>query len=260
MALLTANDVNSLIASQYLSGAAVTLTLYDHILIIGEIALVWRHKRSALSVIVILDLYARLGSMLFIAYVNSGLSANITTQICRVFNDYAVTYGLLSMCSVPFALTLRIYKLWDNRKMMTYVVICGFAVINAVAIAFSIVTNIQTSRKIQSYISYKGISNTKLVIAKVQYNSSFRMCTLPDKPVFFIGAYAGSLASHVYVLVLVLIHALSNPRRSDAELFHNLYRDGILTLLMFIALELARLIPAIVGGVCIHRPVPRTNS
>jgi len=223
-------DLNSLVATQYLSAVAVTLTLYDRLLLLKkEIELIWRQPWSALSVLVLIDMYGRQASMLFIAYVVSGISTNISDSLCQSFNRFIATYGLLSTASIQFALILRIYSLWDNRRIITIALIGGFVVFYGITAAFAIVSTIQTS-------------------ADAQYNGPYHACGVPQRPLYLIGAYAGTLAYYIYVIILLVINSLNRPRKRDFEIIKNLYRDGVWTLLVFTVLQLARLMPAIFGG------------
>lgn len=87
---LSAADLNSLVAAQYLSGecfirpismaglrtygtsslaVAVTLTLYDRLLVLEkELELIWRQPWTVMSILVLIDMYGRQASMLFIGY------------------------------------------------------------------------------------------------------------------------------------------------------------------------------------------------
>ncbi|KAH9921465.1 uncharacterized protein B0H18DRAFT_1188906 [Fomitopsis serialis] len=183
---LPAVDLNSLVATQYLSAVAVTLTLYERLLVFEkEVELIWRQPWSALPILVLLDMYGRQASMLFIAYVVSGISTNISDSLCQAFNRFIATYGLLSTASIQ---------------------------------------------------------------STAQYNEVYHACGVPHRPLYLIGAYAGTLAYYIYVMILLVINSLNRPRKRDFEIIKNLYRDGVWTLLVFTVLQLARLMPAIFGG------------
>ncbi|KAH9919142.1 uncharacterized protein B0H18DRAFT_1122702 [Fomitopsis serialis] len=226
---LPAVDLNSLVATQYLSAVAVTLTLYERLLVFEkEVELIWRQPWSALPILVLLDMYGRQASMLFIAYVVSGISTNISDSLLA-FNRFIATYGLLSTASIQFVLVLRIYGLWDNRRIITIALVGGFVVFYGITVAFAVVSTIQTS-------------------ATAQYNEVYHACGVPHRPLYLIGAYAGTLAYYIYVMILLVINSLNRPRKRDFEIIKNLYRDGVWTLLVFTVLQLARLMPAIFGG------------
>ncbi|KZT67591.1 hypothetical protein DAEQUDRAFT_672872 [Daedalea quercina L-15889] len=238
---LSTTDIHSLVATQYLSGecanaiicdralrawftvipplsaVAVTITLYDRLLVFRrEIELIWRQPWSTLSILVLVDMYGRQASMLYIAYsastpVRSG--ALTRWSRCQAFNRFIATYGLLSTASVQFALILRIYTLWDNRRVITVALIGGFILFYGITLAFAVISTVQTS-------------------AKAHYYNTYRACGLPAKPTYLIGAYAGILGYYVYILFLLVLNSLNRPRRRDLEIIKNLYRDGVWTLVV----------------------------
>lgn len=77
---------------------------------------------------------------------------------------------------------------------MSFVLTSGFVVFYGVAIACAIVTISQISRKTHSYVVYTLNSETARFTADVQYDADLRMCTIPDKPNVWIGAYAGAVS------------------------------------------------------------------
>ncbi|KAH9920289.1 uncharacterized protein B0H18DRAFT_881198, partial [Fomitopsis serialis] len=194
--------------------AALSCSLYDHAINAArEIELVWRQQWSRLQIIVMLNTYLMEASLIIIAY---GIlrSQDVTHRDrCEAFVIFIGTFSTLSSGCQEFALLLHVYALWDSRKQAKYALIAGFIVCYGASVAFTLVTMIQLS-------------------GKMQYNSDLQSCVVPEKPTFLSGAWAGMVAYDVYVFVLTVLNALNRPRKKNVEIVSRLKRDGVVTFLV----------------------------
>ncbi|TFY53268.1 hypothetical protein EVJ58_g9542 [Rhodofomes roseus] len=70
---MSESQLDTLQATKYLSGVALTLLLYDHIIHIeDEVALVWHQPPTLLSVFVMAEMYVREIGLAYMAAVVSG--------------------------------------------------------------------------------------------------------------------------------------------------------------------------------------------
>lgn len=121
------------------------------------------------------------------------------------------------------ALILRVYGLWDNRKIAKRLLIGGFVVCYSLTTAFVVLFVVQADRD--------GIT----------YSAAVNSCVLGNST-YLTGVLGGMALFDLYVIILLVVSTLSRPRRNDAEIVNNLKRDGFLAFLAVLGL---RLIPFI---------------
>ncbi|KAF9808775.1 hypothetical protein IEO21_07747 [Rhodonia placenta] len=203
-----------------------------------EVELVWRQPMSIPSTVVLANAYGVELSMIYLAYVLSGLRAALTDLVCHVSVIFVGIYGTISIGISQLALVLRVYILWDNRYIARSMLIAGFVVCYGISATFSI-------------IAAKNEAGT------IQYALPLHECFLPSKSTYLTGTWAGMVLFDVYVLSLVIVNTLSQPRRRDSEIFAHLRRDGILTFVFTTAIRLIPLFQNIYGD---RHMVPRQHS
>lgn len=226
---IPASTFDALLTTQYMSAVAVTVSIWDHLLrFVMEVELVWRQPMSIPSTVVLANAYGVELSMIYLAYVLSGLRAALTDLTCHVSVIFVGIYGTISIGISQLALVLRVYILWDNRYIARSMLIAGFVVCYGISATFSI-------------IAAKNEAGT------IQYALPLHECFLPSKSTYLTGTWAGMVLFDVYVLSLVIVNTLSQPRRRDSEIFAHLRRDGILTFVFVLAIRLIPLFQNIYG-------------
>jgi len=226
---LSPSQLGSLLTTRYIIGVSVTLTLYDHGLNLQEeLDLIWLGRWSVLSAFVLLDLYVREIGMIFIATVTGGF-VHMSRHTCTIFSMFAISYGVWCTISAHTIVFFRVYRLWDDRKKVSWALIVGFCACFGATIVFTVLAGVQ-------------------VLAGMRYVASVNICSFEDKSWYTTGIWAPMVLYDSYVLVLVFVNVLSRPRRENSQLATMLYRDGFIMFLGFFALRVARLLSSIFTG------------
>lgn len=222
-------------ATRYLSGVALTISLFDQLLNLSkEIELVWTHPRSWTSVQFIMVIYQYGGgaSMLFIAYVLAGYRPLISNLTCHGLVVVALIYGIIGSALSQFMVLLRAVSLWDNRNSIRYALIGGFVVCLGVSFAFT-------------------VSSALRSIGAMSYSPEINACVINENAYhgritgYMVGAWGGMLLYDAYVFVIKIANAMNVPRRRDVDIIMNLRRDGVFTFLAFFSLRLLQLLPSV---------------
>ncbi|KAH9920290.1 uncharacterized protein B0H18DRAFT_1106289 [Fomitopsis serialis] len=253
------------LATRYLSGAAITCSLYDHALCIGaEIRVFWQQKRSFLPILVVLSTYLMEASTIVIAYTTVGAPQFLVSpQLLAIYGRLlepsrelkssekspcrlamlngadnprcealiiviGVSTTMVAGCQ-ELVLFLRVHTIWDNRKEVKYALLFGFVVCYGVSIAFALVTMLDLA-------------------GKLQYNGQLKSCTLPEKPKYMPGVWGAMIAYDIYVFALIVLNALNQPRKRNIEILDNLRRDGLMVLTAIFFLRISKLSVSIVGN------------
>ncbi|CCM04079.1 uncharacterized protein FIBRA_06238 [Fibroporia radiculosa] len=138
-------------------------------------------------------------------------------------------YGVLNVGVVQFLVLYRVYVVWDNRTRIRNALLSGYALAIAAGIVFTIIAVVQ-------------------VAPHSLYSSELGSCLFTTKSYYLIGSWSAMLFYDIYVSLLLVGNSLNKPRRHNTEILRNLYRDGILSFLCLFGLQLAKLVPSIVGG------------
>ncbi|KAH9840989.1 uncharacterized protein C8Q71DRAFT_742696 [Rhodofomes roseus] len=229
------SDFRSLEATRYLSGTAITLALYDHFLNLPkEIQYVWHQPPLFLAVCVLFDVYLREAGLLYFAVVMSGF-APLDKQSCISFTIFAVVYGFVSNASVHSYILFRLYRLWDNRRFVSYV-LGGAFVICMIA---TIISDVFLLRQILSEVQYAELHGIQAFI---------ETCMFTKKSWYFVGSWAPMVAFDLIALALVAWSTLMTPRRQETAIVGILYKQGFYTFLAFLLLRLSRLLSSVFGS------------
>ncbi|PCH40554.1 hypothetical protein WOLCODRAFT_67498, partial [Wolfiporia cocos MD-104 SS10] len=190
---------------------ALTISLWDHALTIGdEIELVWRQPWTFLQLLVMINRYCGEASLIFIAY--TFLRTHITTR-CRAFGILVGAYCIINSASSQFALLLRIYGLWDGRKVVKYALVIGFVICFGITLTFAVATLGQT-------------------LDSLRYLQIINSCTTSAKLKSIVGVWGGMVLYDVYVFLLILTNEFTRPHRRNIDIIKALSRDGALTFLV----------------------------
>ncbi|CCL98756.1 uncharacterized protein FIBRA_00761 [Fibroporia radiculosa] len=256
------DNIPAFLATHYMSGVALTISLWDHFLNVDqEIELVWRQSWSVLQTVVLVNRYGGEVSLLFIAYTMAGFGAPLTASmlvpgIKKKIHElihvlvaagsllYSVSTGLLQ---VPFTLLLRATLLWDNKRSIKYALICGFAIGLSISITFASLVE----REIQSGMDVLNSRGSRTcIIESSSWNSQYA--------IYYAGVWGGMLFYDIYVMTLLIINALNRPRRHNSKIMVDLYKDGALTFLAFFTLRLVQFIPSVFGNLSVVFLTPLT--
>lgn len=228
-------------ATRYLSAVALTVSLWDHFLNFSkEVDLVWRRPESwsALQAIVMINRYGEEIGVFFIAYVLSNFRPAIEDSTCHGFVVVVVIYGILCSALSQFALLLRAYSLWDNRKTIRHALVGGFVVCFSISMALSVCV-------------------ARIAFGQLQYSRLFNICMISPNATdqsltyYSLGAWGAMLLYDIYVVFILIANAMNRPRRHDSEIIKNLSRDGTFTLLAFSGLRFIQFLPSVFGKVSI---------
>lgn len=227
-------------AIKYFSGVAVTLSLFDHVLTFRkELDLVWlqRGPWSIMQLVVVMNRYGGEASMLYLAYMFSGLMP-LSTSSCHGLVIVLSVYCILGSALSQFVLLLRVYALWDNRRSVKYALYIGFMVCLGISLGFAITIG---HNLLHSIVYFKIQHFEACVINSTSRQVNFAL--------YAIGLWGGMLLYDVFVFVTLVANALSRPRRNNSEIVTNLSRDRIFTFLAFFVLRLCQLSPSISADV-----------
>ncbi|TFY67382.1 hypothetical protein EVJ58_g1652 [Rhodofomes roseus] len=269
---VSASDLQALEVSKYLAGVGVTLVLYDHLLNLPrEIQYVWQEPPLFLAICVLADVYLREAGLIYFAVVLSGIAPMdrnvkvghdfikiaLTSLMgalgdrCASFTIFAVVYGLFSNASVHSYILFRLYRIWDDRKFVKYVLGVAFFI----CMAGTIVSDGYVLKQLTAEVQY------------VHFDSVYpaATCVFPKKSWYLIGSWAGMVAFDLFALSMVLLSSLMTPRRPNTAIVGVLYKQGFYTFLAFLrkiyiiiswhrvdeygqVLRLSRLLPTIFGS------------
>ncbi|KAH9840914.1 uncharacterized protein C8Q71DRAFT_854765 [Rhodofomes roseus] len=230
---VSASDLQALEVSKYLAGVGVTLVLYDHLLNLPrEIQYVWQEPPLFLAICVLADVYLREAGLIYFAVVLSGIAPmdrNIAlTSLmgalgdrCASFTIFAVVYGLFSNASVHSYILFRLYRIWDDRKFVKYVLGVAFFI----CMAGTIVSDGYVLKQLTAEVQY------------VHFDSVYpaATCVFPKKSWYLIGSWAGMVAFDLFALSMVLLSSLMTPRRPNTAIVGVLYKQGFYTFLVRIS-------------------------
>ncbi|PCH40444.1 hypothetical protein WOLCODRAFT_16532 [Wolfiporia cocos MD-104 SS10] len=196
----------SVLATEYFSAAALTISLWEHVLNLEEeIELVWHQPWSLLQMLVMVNRYGSEATLIFAAY---------TSHRC--------------LQARPIEYDRNLAVLWENLKTVKYALIAGFAICFAIT-------------------SVCSVANVLEIHDSLKYVEAIHACYLTAKSRYSIGVWGGMVLYDVYVFTLLLVNALSHPRRHDSEILAILSRNGALTFLVCFGLRLVQFIPITVA-------------
>ncbi|KAJ7747239.1 hypothetical protein B0H16DRAFT_1851222 [Mycena metata] len=239
----------AIFATRYVSAVGVTTLLYDHVLTSGdEFSLIWLNPAAGVKyrAIFVFNRYVTEAVSLYAAYMLSGGSFNVTTELSKISlgtrGGYLPFYFFIKLSvTTPFRvflftdsvlkviLAMRVYTLWDYRDKIKWFLLGTFGAAFTISLAFSIVTVLQ----VQSSSAF--------------YDLVIRMCGITQKP------WALSVVLGVWVLfdflviILAVANALEIPHHTDAEVMASLQQDGARMFLCLLALRLGNFIVLLVA-------------
>ncbi|KAF7300449.1 hypothetical protein HMN09_00928600 [Mycena chlorophos] len=167
------------------AAVAVSVLLYDHVLTFDdEIAVIWRNNGAALvdRFIFIFNRYLSEGIMIYVAYI---------------------------------AIISRVYRLWDRRKEIKWILFGSFGVAMIILTTFVALA----ASQVKPLLFYNNF---------VIYGCSFTK--KPHALPFMVGTLT---IFDLFIIIMTILNAYNRPYQKQAEVVTALQRDGAL---MFVAL------------------------
>ncbi|KAH9914754.1 uncharacterized protein B0H18DRAFT_959663 [Fomitopsis serialis] len=195
--------------------AGVTLVLYDHLLNLPrEIQYVWQEPPLFLAICVLADVYLREAGLMYIA-------VEVRPKDVHVALDPPTdTGGHDSNASVHSYILFRLYRIWDDRKFVKYVLGVAFVICMAGTIVSDGYVLKQLTAEVQ-YVQFHAINQAAT-------------CVFPKKSWYLVGSWAGMVAFDLIALAMVTLSSLMTPRRPNTAIVGVLYKQGFLTFLAFL--------------------------
>nr|GAT44499.1 predicted protein [Mycena chlorophos] len=219
-----ASSVSSILATRYLSAVAVSVLLYDHVLTFDdEIAVIWRNNGAALidRFIFIFNRYLSEGIMIYVAYMLSGNSSpDLVTRVCQIFVFLWAISSTIFVTISHFAIISRVYRLWDRRKEIKWILFGSFAIAMILLTTFVALA----ASQVKPLLFYNHF---------IIYGCSFSK--KPHALPFMVGTLT---IFDLFIIIMTILNAYNRPYQKQAEVVTALQRDGAL---MFVALFLIRL-------------------
>lgn len=128
------------------------------------------------------------------------------------------------------ALILRVYSLWDNRKIAKRLLIGGFVACYSLTTAFVVLFVIQANRGNSFHLSMPHSWRLTVAPDGITYSAAIDSCVLGNSTYLTV-VLGGMALFDLHVIALLVVSTLGRPRRNDAEIVNNLKRDGFLAFL-----------------------------
>ncbi|KAI0248202.1 hypothetical protein BJV78DRAFT_1238794 [Lactifluus subvellereus] len=198
-------------AERYMSAAALAILVYDYLLTSGdEIRYIWRRPVTSIKVLYLLLRYGvALGQIVFFQAL-SGLITHMTHKVRTCIWSLIVvsTVGSMSLVLGNYVMIIRVYTLWDHRKVILRTLYIGHTISVCATIAF-IITSI-----------------TELWPKTIYEPYIFRMCLIKGRSPNWIGIWLSQALFDVFLFILTIFNVASRPRRVDVKIITDLERDG----------------------------------
>ncbi|EPS94642.1 hypothetical protein FOMPIDRAFT_1054928 [Fomitopsis schrenkii] len=215
-------NVTSTFVAKCLASAALTLTLWDHVLTLGrELQLLWRWQWAPLQLLLLANRYGAILSMVFI--VKKFLPVG---QGCEAVTIIITVYCCINSGSQQFSVLLYLYKLFDRRSVYRKVIVVGFAVCFSAALAF-------------------GILSVRQVFETIRKDRDIGAYCVDFRGGFEVGMWGSMLLFNVFVFLVLLVNVLHTPRRNNSEIAVRLLQEGALVFLACSGLRLSQLISTV---------------
>ncbi|KAI0803145.1 hypothetical protein BC629DRAFT_1492036 [Irpex lacteus] len=255
---LLLSSSGALLATKYLAGSAVVISIYDTLLTLNrEVTYIWTLPVAPTKVIFVTTRYVTLGALIYVNYLLSGFGRPTTLVGCMI-----AVYGILTLVSLLGRRLLAMssisgdamyldcgvlcccewYGYTRNVQLFRYPVTDGFggAYLVSHAIAFIVLRlyAIWDQRKV-----VKVILNIALVITYVPmsillgfsavtyYKSTYLVdivhaCLVTKEDALVKGVFGCTFTFDVIVIVLAVCNALDRPRGPQHKLIESIQRDG----------------------------------
>ncbi|KIK59989.1 hypothetical protein GYMLUDRAFT_85547 [Collybiopsis luxurians FD-317 M1] len=217
MAELPEADFLPLARVRYLTGVALVLIIYNHLLTLNEeIETIWTTGRNYLQKLTFaLNRYGVETIVIYSAYVYGGSATRLDDNVCHLFNWIFAVAGMGITVITQSFITLRVYRAWDKRRGTSIALLVVFVIFIAAS-----------------------IPNAVLSILEIQQATHFfpeiSACAILTIPPFFPVTLGIFLLLDLVIVTLAIFYALERPYRTNVDVLDSLHRDGAK---LFIALR-----------------------
>ncbi|KAJ3865825.1 hypothetical protein EV359DRAFT_80124 [Lentinula novae-zelandiae] len=183
-------DLESLYRLKYLSGVALSVMVYDHLLTLNEeFSNIWAapNRDYFQKLMFVINRYYTEAMVMYVVYVCSGL-ANL--------DDAPAVF-----------ITLRVYHSWDKRKQVAVILLVAFIIFMATAAALAVLSAVN-------------------VQPAIHFVSFLKACEVPDIPITFPFMMGTLLGFDLFIILVAFFNAFERPHKTHADVLDTLHRDG----------------------------------
>ncbi|KAJ3983781.1 hypothetical protein F5890DRAFT_1520879 [Lentinula detonsa] len=213
-------DVESLYRLRYLSGVALIVMVYDHLLTLDdEFSTIWANtnREYLQKLMFVVNRYYTEAMVIYVVYGSCS---------CRRFIWVFALTSTIFTATTHFFITLRLYHSWDKRKRMAIILLIAFTAFISAAAVLAVISAVQ----VQSVIYFVSL---------------LRACVIPDIPKTLPYMMGTLFGFDLFIILLALFNAFERPHKTHADVLDALHRDG--ARLFLVIMRLFCLIISIIG-------------
>ncbi|CAE6476755.1 unnamed protein product [Rhizoctonia solani] len=189
--------------TRYLTYAALTILLYDHVATISdEISLIWPAKMGLLKLVFLFNRYSVPLVIAFSCFVLSGQAPFLNKQS---YTTFTVCYAVVALLSTTFVVTTRVHALWGTQRYLFEFL----AAIWGIHMVADIIVVAKNMVQRFPYIAYEPMFNVCLGSAQ-------------DSWVVWLNG----ILFNALMITLLMWAWLSTPRNAQTPLMTLIVRDG----------------------------------
>lgn len=222
--------VNDAYLTRYVTIISFTLAIYDGFMLFPyELRHIWSARGSIAKWAYLVNRYMSFAGMALLVRGTGGLAwGDMTDNYCRATLGIDLALGALSIGVANYLVLLKVWYLWDQRRMVIAV--------TTVAWIFSYIAT----------LAVVGVAIHQLLPHTYSFAAyGINFCGALVKPSIMRGVWAAPIALEVLVFIFTVLNAAHRPRPADISLSHALYRDGILLFGSLFALRVFNLVVTI---------------
>ncbi|KAJ3880264.1 hypothetical protein F5051DRAFT_171296 [Lentinula edodes] len=226
-------DLESLYRLRYLSGVALSVMVYDHLLTLNEeFSNIWAapNRDYFQKLMFVINRYYTEAMVMYVVYVCSGL-ANLDDAV-SVADSSGFSLSLQQYSPPPLTaavfITLRVYHSWDKRKRVAIILLVAFIIFMAAAAALAVISAVD-------------------VQPAIHFVSFLKACMVPDIPITFPFMMGTLLGFDLFIILVAFFNAFERPHKTHADVLDTLHRDGARSFVAIFLLRLGCLIVSVVG-------------
>ncbi|GAW04180.1 hypothetical protein LENED_005955 [Lentinula edodes] len=233
-------DLESLYRLRYLSGVALSVMVYDHLLTLNEeFSNIWAapNRDYFQKLMFVINRYYTEAMVMYVVYVCSGLAnlddARVSSMSsfnpsCRRFVWVFALTATIFTATTHFFITLRVYHSWDKRKRVAIILLVAFIIFMAAAAALAVISAVD-------------------VQPAIHFVSFLKACMVPDIPITFPFMMGTLLGFDLFIILVAFFNAFETPHKTHADVLDTLHRDGARSFIAIFLLRLGCLIVSVVG-------------
>ncbi|KAJ3853419.1 hypothetical protein EV368DRAFT_81600 [Lentinula lateritia] len=193
-------DLESLYRLKYLSGVALSVMVYDHLLTLNEeFSNIWAapNRDYFQKLMFVINRYYTEAMVMYVVYVvvdSSGFSLSLQQ------------YSPPPLTTAVF-ITLRVYHSWDKRKQVAIILLVAFIIFMAAAAALAVLSAVN-------------------VQPAIHFVSFLKACEVPDIPITFPFMMGTLLGFDLFIILVAFFNAFERPHKTHADVLDTLHRDG----------------------------------